>query len=347
MNPAHIRTPTGSSVELASACKRWPALRIGLSPKWIAPHLTDALRVHYPHILSVEIIKLAILQYRPERCVVRYDLALHQDTIQPTLMLKLIGKFSQSNDGEQIHELMTQLWRKAFHPTEADRISIPTPLGYLPTLKMVLQEEVPGHQLNTLIKAEPRIEYAQLIGRTLSKLHRSELRPGIARDMQRHLSRCYPSHQALAQACPELNDAIALIVGVASELDRQISDSHFTTIHGDFHMKQIHVDGDRAWLLDFDALGWGDPASDLGNVILTLKHKADRLSNVPALISATLDEYFTTSKDQRITQRIHVYEAVNGLRRACKQLRLRQEGWRQNAGTMVTTAVLALEQPYE
>jgi aminoglycoside phosphotransferase len=345
MIPTSVLTPTGSSVDLAVACATWPALAVGLAPAQMAQQFMPVLRYHYPDLLLVEVQDLAILQYRPERCVIRYQLALHEDVGNRFTELTLIGKFSQTDEGQQVYEAMSTLWANEFHPRTLDHIAVPAPLAYLPALKLLLQEEVPGRQLNDLIKAQPRPDYARLIARVLRKLHHADLRPGPVYDMQTHLARCYPSHQALAQACPELRKAIAAIVGSTAQLDQQIPASQYTPIHGDFHMKQIHVDADRCWLLDFDALSWGDPAADLGNVILTLQHKADRLPNVPELITALLDEYFVTM-DRQIAGRIHLYEAVNGLRRACKQLRLQPPGWRAAAGQMIATAVAALDHPY-
>lgn len=347
-------TPSGQSMQMHAAIAALPGLAIALDGSQMKRKLDPIVQpIIHPGLQAangdrqpcIQEIDSEIIQFRPERCVIRYRLQYESATTGRSLTRNVIGKVSQAGEGRQIHRAMTALWAHAFKPEHSEKIRIPEPLAFLPDLEMVVQEEVPGHHLNDLIKRQPQPEYARLIARVLIKLHTAEVDLGRTRHMADHLRRCYPSYTELARACPELSDPIRRIADAASELDVRLDRADYMTIHGDFHMKQIHVADERSWLLDFDALSHGDPAADLGNVIVTLRHKADRLGNVPELIDALIDEYCQVMNPD-IAKRIPIYEAVNGLRRACKQLRLEPPGWRMAAQQMVAQALGALDHTY-
>jgi aminoglycoside phosphotransferase (APT) family kinase protein len=107
-----------------------------------------------------------------------------------------------------------------------------------------------------------------------------------------------------------------------------------TPVHGDFHLGQVHVSGERAWLVDLDALGFADPASDLGNVLVFLEDKMRREPALASMVKAFRDEYAARSPLDPWA-RVPIYEALTHLRRACKQLRLQPEGWRDKVRAMI------------
>jgi aminoglycoside phosphotransferase (APT) family kinase protein len=110
-----------------------------------------------------------------------------------------------------------------------------------------------------------------------------------------------------------------------------------TPVHGDFHLGQVHVDGDRAWLVDLDALGFADPASDLGNILVFLEDKVRREPAIGPMVEAFRDEY-EAHTGSAAWERVPFYEALTLLRRASKQLRLQQPGWRDKVRGMVEHA---------
>jgi aminoglycoside phosphotransferase (APT) family kinase protein len=147
----------------------------------------------------------------------------------------------------------------------------------------------------------------------------------------------------LSLACPELEANIDYLVKRALKIEAVFDGIQLTPIHGDFHLGQVHIENGRAWLIDFDALGYGDPAADLGNVLVFLKGKARQISNIDGLIQAFFDEYFSVM-DHAIAQRIPLYEALTHLRRACKCLRLQERGWERRVARMVKQGVACLDQ---
>jgi aminoglycoside phosphotransferase (APT) family kinase protein len=104
----------------------------------------------------------------------------------------------------------------------------------------------------------------------------------------------------------------------------------------------VHLENGNAWLIDFDAMSYGDPASDLGNVLVFLRGKARKIPNINDLIAAFLDEYFSIM-DSEIGRRVPLYEGLTHLRRACKCLRLQEEGWQRRIKRMVEQGVACIE----
>lgn len=73
-------------------------------------------------------------------------------------------------------------------------------------------------------------------------------------------------------------------------LERLIADCRMrqqTLVHGDFSPKNILLQGDDLWLLDYEVMHWGDAAFDLG---FCLAHLLGKARHLPALRPALLAE---------------------------------------------------------
>ena len=197
--------------------------------------------------------------------------------------------------------------------------------------------------IKALLKQAPNPAHFQLLARTLAKLHRCPMTPGEPFTVREHLTRCHPRYEFLALACPDLAPAIDELVRRAREIEAGFGGLALTPLHGDFHMGQVHLEGERAWLIDFDALSYGDPASDLGNILVFLKGKIKRDPAMKGIIEAFLEEYFA-HMDRAIAQRIPLYEGLTHLRRACKALRLQEEGWERRVKRMVAHGLACLQE---
>ncbi|MDQ7065583.1 MAG: phosphotransferase [candidate division KSB1 bacterium] len=288
-------------------------------------------------------VEIDVMRRRNQRCVIRYiSDVTNGNTTQPSRW-RVIGKVYKANKGERTFALMNDLWRNGFSRDNGDNIRIPEPLAFSSELCILFQEEVPGEPIKDLIKRSPNVEHIRLLARTLAKLHRSEIVPGEPMTMRHHLLRCHPRYPFLALACPELEPMIDFIVDTAYQLEKKWQNIRLAPIHGDFHLGQVHIEGDRAYLVDLDALGYGDPAADLGNLMVFLKSKAKRRPEMHDLINAFLAEYFSIM-DQSIARRIPIFEGITHLRRACKCLRYQAEGWRKKARKMIEKGVACMEE---
>ena len=323
--------------------ERLKSLEIALDEERMKEVFAPKAKARFGDRFEIRSIDIAVYRRHVNRCVVRYRIAGSNGDHAGEAQWGVIGKVLDAGAGERVHENMRRLWTHGFSRDAADRVSMAEPLEYLPALSMMLQEEVGGASVRNLLKQTREERHFRLAARAVAKLHRCPVWAGTARTVQDHLQRCHPRYPFLALACPHLAGPIERIVEGALRIEERLSDVRFTPVHGDFHLGQVHVDGDRAWLVDLDAFGYADPASDLGNLIVFLKDKARRDAAVGALIAAFLDEYFSVM-DRRIMDRIPLFEALTHLRRACKSLRLQDAEWQQRIERMIGAGIASIEE---
>jgi aminoglycoside phosphotransferase (APT) family kinase protein len=236
---------------------------------------------------------------------------------------------------------MRQLWLNGFSRTAADGISIPEPIEFVPSLSMLLQEEVPGLSAKMLLKRSAQKEQFRQVARALAKLHKCPIVPSRLFKVKEHLLRCHPSHELLALACPELAPSIDALVKQAYDIEAAFGKIALAPVHADFHLGQVHLENGHAWLIDFDVLSYGDPATDLGNLLVFMKSKARTNPEIGEMIEVFLEEYFSLM-DQRIAARVPLYEGLSYLRRACKSFRLQAAGWREQTHHLIEQGLAAV-----
>lgn len=293
----------------------------------------------------IESLKIEVMRRRNQRCVIRYissgrDLRRRQD-----FTWRVVGKVFKANRGERVYELMKQLWVSGFSRERADGVSIPEPIAFSSSLCLLFQEEVPGDPIKVLIKANPQEKYMRQLARTLAKLHASPIQVKEVFGIHEHLLRCHPRYPFLALAVPEFEPMIDYIVEEALLLEAKFRHVRPVPLHGDFHLGQVHIWNGKAWLVDLDGLSMGDPASDLGNLLVFLRSKTKRKPELSQMIEAFLDEYFKLMApiDSEIAHRIPLYEGLTHLRRACKCLRYQEEGWKRKARKILEKGVQAID----
>ncbi len=294
--------------------------------------------------MDVRRVNIEVIRRRNQRCVIRYIVETFDPREQQRLDWRVIGKVYKARRGERVHELMQRLWENGFSREASDEIYIPEPLDFSSELCMLFQEEVPGLPLKVLAKQSPNSFHFRQLARTLAKLHRCPIVPDKPFLVQEHFLRCHPRYPFLALACPELETKIDYIAATAKHIEAQlIAESQLTPIHGDFHLGQVHLENGSAWLIDFDALAYGDPASDLGNLLVFLRGKIKKTPEFAKLIEVFLEEYYSIMGSE-LGRRILLYEGLTHLRRACKVLRMQEEGWRRRVTKMIDQGVACIEE---
>ncbi len=321
-------------------------LDAALDTEYMASVFTPLIRARFGRGAHVANINLEVLRRRNHRCVLRYHLHVVGAYGGKKVAWRVIGKVVRVEVGEKLFNNMRMLWKNGFSRNAADDISMPEPLDFMPEVSLLAQEEVPGQPLKELLKqsvAQP--EHFRQLARTLVKLHRCPIFSiQLCRvRVREHLLRCHPKHDFLALACPSLAPAIEFIVDGAHQLESSCGEFEPALLHGDFHLGQVHLLNRRSWLLDFDALGYGDPASDLGNFLVFMKSKVQKNPEIQQFINAFLDEYFSRMESS-IAARIPLYEGLTHLRRACKCLRLQEEGWQRKVQRMVEQGVESIQE---
>ena len=292
---------------------------------------------------EIERIEMDIYRRHANRCVVKYRIRGRSGEGFAEQEWRVIGKVLEPGVGEAIFHQMRQLWVHGFARCADDAISMPEPLEFMPALSMLLQEAVGGTSVRNLARQAPDEAHFRIAARALVKLHRCPMPRGRTRSVEDLLLRCHPKHQVLSLAFPELAPAIEAIVERARAAERRLGPFAPTPVHGDFHLGQVHVEDSRAWLVDFDTLGFGDPASDLGNVMVFLQDKVRSNPAMRPMVEAFLDEYFSRM-EPTIAERMPLYEALTHVRRACKQYRLQQEEWREKIVLMIERGLASMDE---
>ena len=125
-----------------------------------------------------------------------------------------------------------------------------------------------------------------------------------------------------------------------------------TLVHGDLHPGQVVVDNGCLWILDLDNMKDADPAWDLAKMFSFFKRtarKEKKSQYIDSLKELFIAEYFSVM-DWEIARRIPLWEALVGLKRAQKCLRVQDEaGWEEKIKRLVEQSVasirLMLEMP--
>ncbi len=319
-------------------------LDVALDGNAMREPFTALVHKYLDEALTVQRVGVEVLRRRNQRCVLRYLVEAHDPQHDHHFQWRVIGKVYKARRGERVYAAMQQLWEKGFSRAAKDGIYIPEPLDFSSALCMLFQEEVPALSLKAAVKQNPNPTCFQQLARVIAKLHQCPYVPEQSYLVREHFMRCHPRYPFLALACPELESRINYIVDSAKRIEaRLIRDAKLTPIHGDFHLGQVHLDNGNAWLIDFDALSYGDPAADLGNVLVFLRGKVKRNPEIAVSIQVFLEEYFTLM-DTEIANRILLYEGLTHLRRACKTLRLQEEGWRRRVTRMIDDGVRCIEE---
>ena len=109
-------------------------------------------------------------------------------------------------------------------------------------------------------------------------------------------------------------------------------------LHRDVHLRQLHADCRRTWLLDWDLAAQGDPALDVGNLVGSLHSKAAG----EAAVASFLTGYAAGDRTDALA-RVGAYEAFTYLRLACKRYRLEGEVAGAQAVRLLAAAERRLE----
>jgi Ser/Thr protein kinase RdoA (MazF antagonist) len=152
---------------------------------------------------------------------------------------------------------------------QAAGVPVAPSFAYLPALRLLAQDRVPGRPLRGC-EGPDRARGAAAAGAALARLHAAEPVSGLPRHgwadeaaaltaSARAVGVLYP---VLAARVAELAERIVAALGAIPPASR--------TLHGDFYDDQVLVAGDTAVLIDLDGIRLGHPMVDVGNFLAHL-----------------------------------------------------------------------------
>lgn len=310
-----------------------PALDEALAGSSVEPALRELVHARFGAETVLRSSRAEVLKRR----VLRFELELGSTSERVPRTWRLVGKVYESAErGAQAFATHRWLLEHGFRDRPA--ASIPEAYAYSPEARTLFMQEVGGESLKQLLKsARARPQHLRRCADGLAALHGCPAAFGEAFTLDDHLERrCAGLVPALARALPEFAPGIERILDTA----RRHAPPATTVAHGDFHPGQVHLDGERLWILDLDPLHQGDPAYDLAMVVVQLEllRLESQRDDLRALTAAFLERYVVHLGLEH-AQRIPIHAALILLKRACKRFRYQDDpGWKATAGRQIASA---------
>lgn len=245
---------------------------------------------------QVQLLSTQLIRHKlGRRALIAYQLKANDQEVT------ILGKIRAKGLDRQTFQLQQALWQNSFPANSLDGLSVPEPLGTIPTWHMWLQRQVPGLSVTKLLGTPAGLRMMPRVAELSHKLHHSGIQSSkkhtiadeisILRDRMSHLARC----------CPHWANRLDALFLKCDRLGQSISDLSLpeTLIHRDYYGDQILVDGDRLWLVDLDLCCQSHIAIDLGNFIAhIMEHSLRYYGNLYQLkfwtdsfLKAYLDQY--------------------------------------------------------
>jgi len=249
--------------------------------------------------------------------------------------VRIIVKEFAGDTGARTYAAMKALEAAEAARSDAAPLALPRALFYEPRLRTLALERAPGRSYRELVREADFTGHLGLVGGALAALHALEvpsLRAATIDDHVADLMRPHPA--ALAAALPAHAELVAGVLAGLRAGEREIA-YRPVPVHRDFHLGQLFRHRDRVAVIDWDLVARGDPALDLGNFAVYVRTRAPHAAarGVDAFLAG-----YAARADDGAFARMALYEALTYLRLACKRVRLKPEGWCEDAVRMLHLA---------
>ena len=257
-----------------------PGLADALRPEIMTRALTDALSASPMGATQVVRCRAAIERYRPSRsCTLRLDVWMRDAATGALGRRHLFGKvYPTRAKAESVYATMTEM--AGLTDSGSGRLRVALPVASVPSLRMVVQEPLPGTSLDLFLRrrafartpahAAAPIRWA---AQALAELHALDLTHPRQRRVELELDRLVTRFAAAKAIDAELDAAIRELVDRlrAGLLDLGLEGQPGRVVHADCKPSQYLVHTDGVVLLDFDHAGMADPALDVGTFMASLR----------------------------------------------------------------------------
>jgi hypothetical protein len=204
------------------------------------------------------------------------------------------------------------------------RLRAPLPLRWDRERRILLMTPAVGEPLASVAAASLAARMCR-VGEALAELHGLGGEPGPAKTLADHVDELVrPGLDVLASRWAAAEPLVRAFRERAVRFDQEAEARPIVRLHRDFHLRQLFDDGDRVTVVDWDLVAAGDPAFDVAYLVAHLQsHLAE--AEADRAIESLLAGY---RPGRAMLERLPIYLAFNGLRRACRRLRLQDAGWR-------------------
>jgi ABC-type multidrug transport system ATPase subunit len=306
--------------------------------------------------LALQDCRAEVVRYGRESCVLRYELKWRLQPSRRSLKQVVYGKVYGDDQGRLVGPAVTALRQHGVsRPGSSVPFVVPRFQGYLPDLRLVLLEAVPGSPvLPTLIRTGGGMAPADGLtsqgavvacARIAAALHRSSIPVGDPRTLAGDIDGVLAALEALAPLAPALAGSLQRHLGPLRDLALD-PPGRSGVAHGDFDASQVLFDGPTTGVVDFDTVCLAEPALDLGSftghLAVAVRKARDGGGINPEggedLGSAFLREYLRVSDEgdpDALLSRVTAYQTVALARLAVRSwCRLKPERLRTVLGLL-------------
>jgi len=287
-----------------------PTVALALDPARVAKEFKRGLLRLTGENGLVKLKAIRVLRHKPgRRCVIEYDVRIERPNQKREKAL-LVGKIRARRFGNEGYRLLDAIWNAGFDRRSPDGISVPEPVGLIPSFRMWLQRRITGVVASQGLAGPDGVELARSIAQAIHKLHRARIpveRVHTVADELRILHECLP---LVAQTKLELQKRITRLLENCDRLGASLPGRQSCGIHRDFYPGQVIAKDRRLFLIDFDLYCLGDPALDVGNFIGHMMEESVRRFGRPDALAdreAALEERFAELSDEEIRPRVQAY----------------------------------------
>ena len=199
----------------------------------------------------------------------------------------LIGKVYHS-DRFDVFQAMEKIWQTGFGPR--DEFSIPQPLAYLASIRLLLQEKVEGAVANEIFKTgdeRSRATAAERCAQWLARFHAVGPKEGPVFTSERCLSLMRERSRRIVELGGSCADKAARLRRRLEDAGAELHLVEMRAGHGSYSPAQLIFAEARTVTFDWDGIDVADPARDVARFLAALRRLAlGRLRFVRALDGA-------------------------------------------------------------
>lgn len=316
---------------------RLPRLGDALDPEAVRQALHRAWQ---PRDVKVRRVGVKLMSYTPEsRAALRYDvLAEHKTTGLPELR-RLVGKVQRRKPAEELFTGHWAVWRATF-----GRVNLAPPVGYVATAGLTLQELLEARRLSDLAGKASFGKGVRGAARAIAAVNATTLPLPNLRDAAKECRTVDRWVKILSRLRPGFSDRLARHgTRLKSELESRFRARG--TVHSDFHLANVMVNGDGVTLIDWDQVAHGDPALDPGRFLGALRVAALRVTGEPNGLAdagqSFLDTYLAAGGEEE--RQVRLFESLALMIASASPFRLQREGWQEHAELLIAESEAALD----
>ena len=190
-------------------------------------------------------------------------------------------------DRADVFDAMTGIQRSGFGPH--DEWSISQPVGYLPSLRCLLQEKVEGTPADEILGTGDRGARAAAAERCalwLARFHALAPRVGPV-SHPKEFVRSKPMQRwsrKIAQLEGTFRDKAACLFQRLEDASASLGDVELRAGHGSYNAAHVYLSQDRTVTIDWDWHDVADPARDVARFLYALRRRAlDQVGSIRAL----------------------------------------------------------------